>query len=227
MERQKNGDHPVSGGALVSRIRLALQGYNYGNGYIGWAIKRDGGYTVENAAAFSEEQAEKHGWISYGDKQYAAHVLRYYPYGNYNMGIGNTKITQVAAAQIGNVGGKKFWSWYGFKSHVHWCACFVRWCADQCGYIKAGVLPRFSAVGDGISWFKSRNQWQRRGYKPAPGDIIFIDWENDGSCDHVGIVEKCDGKTVYTIEGNSGDACKRRSYSVNSSVIFGYGVPKY
>ena len=211
----------------MSRIRLALQGYNYGNGYISWAIRRDGGYTVENAAVFSEEQADKHGWKSYGDKQYAAHVLRYYPYGNYNIGIGNTKITQVAAAQVGNKGGKKFWSWYGFSGHVHWCACFVSWCADQCGYIKAGVLPKFSSVGDGISWFKSRHQWQKRGYKPAPGDIIFIDWEGDGGCDHVGIVEKCDGKTVYTIEGNSGDACKRQSYSVNSYVIFGYGVPKY
>lgn len=211
----------------MSRIRLALQGYNYGNGYISWAIKRDGGYTVENAAVFSEQQAEKHGWKSYGDKQYAAHVLRYYPYGNYNIGIGNTKITQVAAAQVGNKGGKKFWSWYGFSSHVHWCACFVSWCAEQCGYIKAGVLPKFSSVGDGISWFQSRHQWQKKGYKPAPGDIIFIDWEGDGGCDHVGIVEKCDGKTVYTIEGNSGDACKRQSYSVNSSVIVGYGVPKY
>jgi hypothetical protein len=68
----------------MDRIRLALQGYNYGNGYIAWAIKRDGGYTVENASDFSDEQAKKHGWKSYGDKQYPAHVLRYYPYGNYN-----------------------------------------------------------------------------------------------------------------------------------------------
>ncbi len=211
----------------MSRIRLALQGYNYGNGYIPWAIKRDGGYTVENAAAFSEEQAEKHGWKSYGDKNYPAHVLRYYPYGSYNIGIGNTKITQVAAAQIGNQGGKKFWSWYGFNGHVSWCACFVSWCADQCGYIKAGVMPKFSWVDDGVQWFKNRHQWQKRSYKPAPGDIIFFDWECDGSVSHVGIVESCDGRTVHTIEGNSGDACKRQSYSVGSSVIFGYGIPKY
>ena len=91
----------------MERIRLAFQGYNYGNGYIAWAIKRDGGYTVENASVFSDQQAKKHGWKRYGDKQYVAHVLRYYPYGSYNIGVGNTKITQVAAKQIGNNEDKK------------------------------------------------------------------------------------------------------------------------
>ena len=211
----------------MEHIRLALQGYNYGNGYIAWAVKRDGGYTVENASAFSDEQAKKQGWKSYGDKQYVAHVLRYYPYGNYNYGIGNTKITQVAAQQIRNQGGKKFWSWFGFNNRVEWCACYVSWCADQCGYIKEGIIPKFSSVSDGISWFENKNQWQKPGYKPMPGDIIFFDWEGDGSCDHVGIVEKCDENTVYTIEGNSRDECRRKTYSINSSLIFGYGVPKY
>ena len=212
----------------MDRIRLALQGYNYGNGYIPWAIKRDGGYTVENAAVFSDEQAKKHGWKSYGDKQYVAHVLRYYPYGNYNMGIGNTKITQVASQQIGNKGGKKFWSWYGFNGRVEWCACYVNWCADQCGYIKAGVFPKFASCQVGVSWFKEKKQWQPRGrYTPMPGDIIFFDWGCNGGYDHVGIVEKCDGKTVYTIEGNTSDQCARRQYSIQDPQILGYGVPKY
>ncbi len=211
----------------MDRIRLALQGYNYGNGYISWAIKKDGGYTVANASAFSDEQAKKHGWKSYGDKQYVSHVLRYYPYGSYNYGIGNTVIVGIAKKQVGNVGGEKFWRWYGFKSHVHWCACFVSWCAEQGGYIKSGTMPKFALVSDGISWFKGKGQWQKRSYKPAPGDIIFFDWGNDGMPDHVGIVERCDGKTVYTIEGNSSDKCKQNSYSVGSRVIYGYGIPKF
>lgn len=211
----------------MNRIRLALQGYNYGNGYISWAINRDGGYTVENASDFSDMQAKKHGWKSYGDKQYPAHVLRYYPYGNYNYGIGNGKIVSVAAQQIGNKGGRKFWSWYGFHSRVEWCACFVSWCADQCGYIKSGTIPKFAAVGSGISWFKSHHQWQNRSYKPSAGDLIFFDWGGDGSPDHVGLVEKCDGRTVYTIEGNSSDTCRRRRYPVGGRQIYGYGVPKY
>lgn len=211
----------------MDRIRLALQGYNYGNGYISWAIKKDGGYTVANASAFSDEQAKKHGWKSYGDKQYVSHVLRYYPYGNYNYGIGNTVIVAIAKKQVGNVGGEKFWKWYGFKSHVHWCACFVSWCADQGGYIKSGTLPKFSLVSDGINWFRGKGQWQKRSYKPASGDIIFFDWEGDGKADHVGIVERCDGKTVYTIEGNSSDKCRENRYSIGSSDIYGYGIPKY
>ena len=120
----------------MDRIRLAIQGYNYGNGYISWAIKRDGGYTVQNAAVFSRQQAKKHGWKSYGDKLYAAHVLRYYPYGNYNYCIGNAEIIKVAASQLGNKGGRKFWTWYGLKSRVAWCTIFVSWCADQCGYVQ-------------------------------------------------------------------------------------------
>jgi len=210
----------------MSHIRLALQGYNYGNGYISWAVKRDGGYTVENASLFSDQQAKKHGWSSYGDKQYPAHVLRYYPYGSYNYGVGNGVITKVAAQQIGNKGGKKFWSWYGFNGRVEWCACFVSWCADQCGYIKSGTIPKFAAVEFGISWFKGKGQWQKKSYTPKPGDIIFFDW-NGGGADHVGIVESCNGKTITTIEGNSSDMCRRRTYMVGGSVIYGYGIPKY
>jgi len=210
----------------MGRIRLALQGYNYGNGYISWAIKRDGGYTVENASVFSDQQAKRHGWSSYGDKQYPVHVLRYYPYGSYNYGVGNGVITKVAAQQLGNKGGHKFWSWYGFNGRVEWCACFVSWCANQCGYIKSGTIPKFAAVQSGISWFKAKGQWQSSGYRPKPGDIIFFDWDGGGA-DHVGIVESCNGKTITTIEGNSSDMCKRRSYTVGSSVVYGFGIPKY
>lgn len=60
------------------------------------------------------------------------------------------------------------------------------------------------------------------------GDIIFFDWDNDNSADHVGIVEKMENETVYTIEGNtSGDTCKQNEYNINSSVILGYGTPAY
>lgn len=147
--------------------------------------------------------------------------------GSYINGTGDGNIVEVARAQIGNVGGDKFWKWYGFNSHVHWCACFVSWCGDQCGYIGDGIIPKFAIVGNGASWFKSRHRWAGGGYSPHPGDIIFFDYERDGVLDHVGIVESCDGKTVVTIEGNSGNACKRQSYVKGSSVIAGYGCPAY
>lgn len=144
--------------------------------------------------------------------------------GNRVVGIGDDAIVEVARAELGNTGGEKYWKWYGFRSRVDWCAIFCSWCADQCGYIESGMLPRFSVVGDGANWFKTRHRWAGRGYSPRPGDFIFFDYERDGVLDHVGIVENCDGKVVATIEGNSGNACRRQSYPVGSSLIAGYGL---
>lgn len=211
----------------MERIKLALQGYNFGNGYISWAVSNYGGYSYANAVEFSARQAERLGWNSYGDTQYPNHVLRYYPYGRAFTAGGNQVIVEVALTQLGNEGGAPYWSWYGFDSRVEWCACFVSWCADQCGYIESGVIPKFSACVDGVSWFRSSGQWQDRNYEPQAGDIIFFDWDGDGTSDHVGIVEKCENGVVYTVEGNSGDACRGRQYSVGSSSILGYGTPAY
>lgn len=213
----------------MERLRLSLQGYNYGNGYIPWAIKNYGGYSEANARKFSEEQAKAHGWSSYGDPEYVPHVLRYYSAGNPFDGLfGNSQIISVAKAEIGNEGGKKFWSWYGFDSHVSWCACFVSWCGDRCGFIQSGVMPKFSLCTDGVRWFKDNGKWQGRGITPTPGMIIFFDWQEngkrDGESDHVGIVEKCEKGIVYTIEGNSGDAVKRNNYPIDSASILGYGI---
>lgn len=139
-------------------------------------------------------------------------------------GGGSDDIVQVALSQVGNVGGQPYWSWYGYPSRVAWCACFVSWCGDQCGYIESGAMPKFANCDAGISWFKARGQWQGRGYVPNPGDIIFFDWNHNGESDHVGIVESCNDNTVYTVEGNANNACKQLSYSVGYSCIVGYGV---
>ena len=211
----------------MEHIKLALQGYNFGNGYISWAKTNYGGYSYANAVEFSTMQASRLGWSSYGDTQYVAHVLRYYPYGRAFTAGGNQAIVEVALTQVGNQGGQPYWSWYGFDSRVEWCACFVSWCADQCGYIESGLVPKFAGCVDGANWFKSNGKWQDRTYEPKTGDIIFFDWEGDGTTDHVGIVEKCENGTVYTVEGNSGDACKQRQYTVGSSNIYGYGIPAY
>ncbi len=207
----------------MERIKLALQGYNFGNGYISWAKTNYGGYSYANAVEFSAMQAQRLGWEKYGDTQYPAHVLRYYPYGRAFTSGGNQAIVEVALTQLGNEGGEPYWSWYGFGGRVEWCACFASWCADQCGYLESGIIPKFSLCSDGVDWFKGRGQWLDKNYEPQAGDIIFFDWGNDGSIDHVGIVEKCENGTVYTVEGNSGDACRQQSYPVGSSSIYGYG----
>ena len=215
----------------MEHIKLALQGYNFGNGYISWAVSNYGGYSYANAVEFSTMMAERMGWSGYGDTQYPNHVLRYYPYGRAFTAGGNQTIVEVALTQVGNEGGEPYWSWYGFDSRVEWCACFVSWCADQCGYLESGIIPQFSGCDDGVSWFQSNGQWQSRDYEPQPGDIIFFDWadENgqDGSADHVGIVQSTENGIVYTVEGNSGDACRERQYSVGYYEILGYGCPAY
>ena len=135
---------------------------------------------------------------------------------------GNTAIVDLAKRQVGNVGGQPYWSWYGFNSRVEWCACFVSWCYGQMGLSE----PRFAACqSQGIPWFTSRGQWGARGYENiAPGDAIFFDWDLDGSADHVGLVIGTDGSRVYTVEGNSGDACKIKSYPLDYACIKGYGL---
>ena len=135
---------------------------------------------------------------------------------------GNPAVVELAKSQVGNVGGYPYWSWYGFDSRVEWCACFVSWVYNRMGESE----PRFAAcTSQGMTWFQSRGQWGDRNYANiAPGDAIFFDWDNSGDADHVGIVIGTDGTNVYTIEGNSGDACKIRSYPLGSSVIRGYGL---
>ena len=145
----------------------------------------------------------------------------------YGITIGDGEIVTVALSQVGNAGGEPYWSWYGFDGRVEWCACFVSWCADQCGYIDSGVIPKFAGCVNGSQWFKDRGQWQDSGFTPEAGQIIFFDWEGDGETDHVGIVERCENGIVYTVEGNSGDACRQRSYPVGSRSIYGYGIPAY
>lgn len=178
----------------------------------------------DEAAAFYAFTAEQGDMLAQLlDKRYAAmwqSVL-------YGATGGSGDIVEVAASQIGNVGGQPYWSWYGFSGRVEWCACFVSWCANECGYIEAGVIPKFAACSAGVQWFKSAGLWRDRGYEPQQGDIVFFDWGGDGGADHVGIVESRDGSTVHTIEGNTSDSCARRSYRVGSASILGYGTPLY
>ena len=150
----------------------------------------------------------------------------------YGIYSGDDAIVKVALSQVGNVGGEPYWSWYGFNSRVEWCACFVSWCFNECGYLDTGTAPKFAGCVGGVEWFRSHGQWADNTVEPAPGMIVFFDWNDpngasgpqDGEADHVGIVEKCENGIVYTIEGNSGDACRQNQYTVGYYEILGYGI---
>ena len=141
-------------------------------------------------------------------------------------------IVEVALQEVGNIGGEKYWRWYGFSSHVEWCACFVSWCADECGYINDGIIPKYSLCAEGVSWFQERGQWLSPEEEPAPGMIVFFDWDHpdgqsgpqDGHADHTGIVERVEDDVIYTVEGNAWDVCMENRYPVGHYEILGYGT---
>mgnify|MGYP003001397204 CR=1 FL=1 len=135
----------------------------------------------------------------------------------------NGTIVEVAESQIGN-DGDTYWNWYGFDQHVDWCACFVSWCAERCGYIKGGKAPKFADCREGVEWFIANKQWKGERVMPKAGMIVFFDWDASGDADHAGIVKACKDGVIYTIEGNSGGRCRERKYPVGSDEIYGYGV---
>lgn len=176
-----------------------------------------------------QEAAEKYGFTDRQTAQLAEltgsdmddawqHLL----YGSF---AGSGDLVAVALSQVGN-GGSAYWSWYGFSSRVEWCAIFVSWCAEQCGYLNAGVMPKFAGCGTGVNWFQVRGQWLPGSETPQPGMVIFFKWYgSDASiADHVGIVERVENGRVYTIEGNSGDLVRQNSYPIGYGEILGYGV---
>jgi len=181
--------------------------------------------TVTEAASLYGFNADQHEWLE--------ELLNPEYISLWNMllfgitSVGDSSLVEVAITQLGNVGGEPYWRWYGFQNRVPWCATFVSWCADQIGYIEAGVIPRFALCAAGVQWFRDRGQWQDRSYTPNIGDIIFFDWNADGIANHVGIVERVEGAYVHTIEGNTSDSVRRRSYRLDSIRILGYGVPIY
>lgn len=144
----------------------------------------------------------------------------------YGIAGGSGDLVAVALSQVGQVGGEPCWSWYGFGSRVEWCACFVSWCADQCGLLDSGAVPKFAGVGTGVQWFQSRGQWLDGSATPEPGMVIFFQWYGSDSliADHVGIVERVEDGRIYTIEGNSDNMVRQNSYPVGYGEIKGYGA---
>ncbi len=209
----------------MENIKLALQSYNYGNGYLEWAKAR-GGYTLANAAEFSDMMAQRMGWSSYGDKQYVPHVLQYlciWKNPDRHRQSGNRSGSSISGRKRRNNLLELVWIW---KPGRVVCLLCVMVCRPERLYPEWSH-SKFSLCSDGVKWFESKGRFRDASYTPAAGDIIFFDWGNNGTIDHVGIVESVSGGTVNTIEGNSGDKVARRSYSIGSSNIYGYGVPAY
>lgn len=136
-------------------------------------------------------------------------------------------MVRVAEKQLGYEGGQKIWKWAGYDRRVPWCNLFITWCANELGYYQSGRIPLYQAPKDTAKWFKSKGLFKNPNYIPQPGDLIFFALYGETTPYHIGLVEKYENGTVYTIEGNSDDVVKRRSYAHDNYRIYGYATPDY
>lgn len=153
-----------------------------------------------------------------------------------NTGNQRVDILGVAKTQVGNTNGLKYRS-----DGASWCASFIVWCARQANIDSSIIKNTGWATADdlGITYYgRNADRTNTITYTPKAGDVIIFDWSSNGYCyksppsfygDHVGLVEYVENGYVHTIEGNSGSpgAVRRKSYSLSSSEIKGYGVPAY
>ncbi len=105
-----------------------------------------------------------------------------------------------------------------------WCACFLSWGLAQLPERTLDETPRFATVGRGVEWFRDRDAWLEPDGDPQPGDLVFFDWDGDGSAEHVGAVLTATAGTLTTIEGNSGGTVCSNTYLRSLSGILGYGM---
>ena len=156
-----------------------------------------------------------------------------------NNGTVCTQIVEAAQNELSDadktVGGYRYKNWYGMDAN--WCAMFVSYCADKCGFIEKGIMPKTASVAASKQWYINNNLYHdaASGYVPKAGDIIIF----GNGMSHTGIVTGYNPETkkLTTIEGNSGRSSttpyhkgshvKEHTYSITYSKIAGYGTPQY
>ncbi|MDR1017351.1 MAG: lysozyme family protein [Lachnospiraceae bacterium] len=212
----------------TKNLKLALQSYNYGSPYTSWAKDNYGGYSYENAEAYSAHMKDALKTDVYGDPKYVNHVLRYYPF-KLATKDPRANVVNLAKTQEGNVGGDLYWKWWGYPKHVKWCAIFVSWCAANTGLIDNNTIPKFENCQWGAEWFITRNRFKSSdsSYIPKKGDIVFIDLNENNLTNHVAFVDYYENGNVHIIEGNNKDRCTRNVYKIDSKKLYGYGLPDY
>ncbi|MBQ7144315.1 MAG: CHAP domain-containing protein [Oscillospiraceae bacterium] len=104
-----------------------------------------------------------------------------------------------------------------------WCACYLSWALAEQPEDAMSEVPCFAHVDAGAEWFRTRALWTDAS-EAAPGDLVFFDWDGDGTPDHVGAVLDTDAERLTTLEGNSNGQVECRSWPADSPFIQGVGV---
>ena len=115
------------------------------------------------------------------------------------------------------------------KQGFPYCDVFVDWDFVKCFgaeiAMKMLYQPKYSG-GAGctysMQYYKNNNAFTTI---PKKGYQIFFG--NSYESTHTGIVIDVNGDTVFTVEGNTSDGVYKRSYSIYSDNILGYGIPNY
>lgn len=187
----------------MEHIRLALQGYNFGPGYITWALRNYGGYSEDNAAEFSDMMAAKMGWSAYGDKKYPEHVLRYY-----QVSYGGGDADAIIREGMKCMGMPYVYGGSSMETSFD-CSGFVYYVFNKCGY----QVPRYTAQGFYNVSIKIPSQ------DAAPGDLVFFErtYQCGERITHIGIYIG-NGQMMHF--GNPG---KISAVSIFGDKFVGYG----
>lgn len=119
----------------------------------------------------------------------------------------------------------RYGQWYG-APYSDWCAMFVSFCLNY-SEIPKDAIPYKANCREWVAELEKLNLYNESSSELVPecGDIIFFDIKRNGTATHVGIVTEVDAEkgTVRTIEGNAGNAVRKKSYKLSDSSILGYG----
>ena len=138
----------------------------------------------------------------------------------------------VAPDGVTKLGYTRYGAWYGYP-YGDWCAMFVSFCLHYAG-VPAEMFPQEASCPRWVSALEEAGLYAPagEGYLPGIGDVVFFDWNGDGSADHVGLINELryDAETgatltgFTTIEGNSGNCVSVQDYAADDVSILGYGV---
>lgn len=139
------------------------------------------------------------------------------------LGYHESKANYMISEQNEVKGYSRYGAWYG-DTHGDWSAMFVSFCLRY-AQIPSEQFISEDDCGEWINWLANAGMYQSAGsYTPVAGDIVFIDYDENGAADHAGIVEAVNDKEIGTIEGDSEDSVCRRTYSLTDVKLIGYGV---
>lgn len=152
----------------------------------------------------------------------------------YGQGASNSGKLEEFIAECLSHKGENFYKFVGptlgKKTREAWCADFVWACAKKVGIegtLISGSASAHLLISQTIDKCGAVEHKGSSEYTPQKGDIVNFVWNGGTWADHVGVVTGCENGTVYTVEGNSSDSVKLRSYSRSSSVFLRFCTPNW